>query len=210
MLNTFGEIPTGDEIFIPSEPLGVRNNCQAGQWTLGEESLGKKLNLIALSYRQFFGDLGKTTDTYWGELYFYPVGSINFPPCVMRTYFKSVGLKNFNALITATLARGKNPAHGIFSPEFQSKSGTNAKGEPISYYILAWTWQEAEPNDNELFTKLATAINGYSFPAPNEGNLILLPSDGAARDNAIAQFKASKQQQLAPQNQQQLASANPF
>ncbi len=189
-LTTFGEVPQLDEIFIPAEPLGIRNNCQSGFWVLGEESLGKKLQFIALSYRQFYGDIGKTQDTFWGELYFYPVKSENFPPCVCRTYLKSVGLKNFNALVTATLARGKNPAHGIFTPEFQSKSGTNDRGEPINYFILGWTWQEAD--NDEIFTKLAGAIKGYQFPLPTDGNLILLPSDSKGREDAIAQFKQAK------------------
>lgn len=212
MLQTFGPIPTENEIFIPSEPVGLRNNCQIGAWTIGEEILGKKLSFVALSYKQYFGTLGKTRNTYWGELFLYPVNSENFPPCVLRTYLKSVGLKQFNTLIASTLARGKNPAKGYFHPEFKEKSGVNERGEPINYYIIGWDWYSwKEGNDDELFNKLSAAVSNYTFPPPNEGDLVLLPNDGKEREQTIYQFLATRgelpEQKLPPKNTKQLATA---
>ena len=52
-----------DSIIIPEFALGLRNNCQMGCWTLGDEPVGNKCEFSILKFSKLFGDLGNTTNT---------------------------------------------------------------------------------------------------------------------------------------------------
>jgi len=211
MLETFGQIPQNDDIYLPAEPFQIRNNCQIGQFTQSDNLLGAKADFIICNFRQFYGDLGMTTDEYWNEIYAYPLTE-NLPPLVFQMFFKKAGRRIFNDLVNTLISKKINPIKGKFTCFFEKKQRALADGSVGNYYHLNWDWialETLQQQQQDTFEKLVATVSGHVFPLPTDGNLILLPTDGDARNNAIASFKASKNQQLPQTNTKQLA-ANPF
>ena len=148
----FGSKPS-DAILVPEMPLNVRNNCQSGRWTIGDEEYDSKISMTILKFSKFFGTLGQTSNAIWGQVWFV-AESGNLPQgVVMVTYIKSRSLSDFNRLVTSIQARGIEPATGIFEPNFIKHSGQkpdeNGVLKPINYYSLKWNWQERK-DDSEL------------------------------------------------------------
>ena len=144
-LNVFGAKPK-DAILVPEIPIAVRNNCQSGQWTIGDTDYGSKCSMTILKFSKFFGTLGQTSNAIWGQIWFVAESGDLPKGVVMVTYLKSRGLNDFNRLVTSVQARGVEPATGIFIPEFTKHSGQKPDEsgvvKPINYYSLRWTWQE--------------------------------------------------------------------
>lgn len=144
-LSVFGAKPK-DAILVPEMPIAVRNNCQAGQWTIGDTDYGSKCSMTILKFSKFFGSLGQTQNTLWGQIWFVAESGELPKGVVMVTYVKSRGLSDFNRLVASVQARGVEPATGIFVPEFTKHSGQKPDDsgvvKPINYYSLKWSWQE--------------------------------------------------------------------
>lgn len=139
-ISVFGSKPK-DAIMVPPLPIGVRNNCQRGEWAIGDEFYGNKAAITILKFSKFFGNLGMTKNTLWGQIWFV-VESGNLPhDVVMVTYLKTRSLDDFNRMVTEVQARGIEPGEGIFIPEFIKQSGTK-NGNPTNYYSLKWSWIE--------------------------------------------------------------------
>ena len=74
-LTVFGTKPQ-DAIFLPNQPFAVRNNCQVGQWAVGDDDYrGSQLEMSIIKVSQFFGNLGKAKNTQWIQIFFVPVPS---------------------------------------------------------------------------------------------------------------------------------------
>lgn len=161
--SVFGAKPK-DALFIPQMPIVVRNNCQTGQWVLGEKDCGSKVEMSILKFSRFYGDLGQTTNSEWGQVWFITDSGDLPHGVVMCTYIKSRGLELFNTLIATISARGVEPATGIFVPEFVKASGQKAdeKGvvKPVNYYYLNWGWKER--TDWSLIEQAAAALQDSS------------------------------------------------
>lgn len=144
-ISVFGAKPK-DAILVPNFPIAVRNNCQSGQWTIGDTDYGSKCSMTILKFSKFFGSLGQTQNTTWGQIWFVAESGDLPKGVVMVTYLKTQSLGGFNRLVTEVQARGVEPATGIFIPEFvkQSSSKPDATGviKPVNYYSLKWSWQE--------------------------------------------------------------------
>lgn len=69
-IKIFGTIDKGAiNNFTP--PYSVRNNCQVGQWSLGDDNfIGSELELSIFAIKHFYGDLGKTEKTQWLQVWF--------------------------------------------------------------------------------------------------------------------------------------------
>lgn len=67
-ISVFGVKPD-QAIIVPELPLAVRNNCQSGKWTIGDNEYGSKLGMTILKFSKFFGSLGQTKNTIWGQLW---------------------------------------------------------------------------------------------------------------------------------------------
>lgn len=141
----FGSKPK-QALLVPEIPIAVRNNCQSGQWTIGDTDYGSKCSMTILKFSKFFGNLGQTSNTLWGQLWFVAESGELPLGVVMVTYVKSRSLSDFNRLVASVQARGIEPATGIFIPEFQKHSGQKPDEsgvvKPINYYSLKWHWQE--------------------------------------------------------------------
>lgn len=67
-LKVFGTRPK-DSIFIPQVPFAVRNDCQVGQWKVGDEDFrGNKIEISIIKVAQYFGSMGKTKNTQWMQV----------------------------------------------------------------------------------------------------------------------------------------------
>lgn len=144
-ISVFGAKPK-DAILVPNFPIAVRNNCQSGQWTIGDTDYGSKCSMTILKFSKFWGDLGQTLGATWGQVWFVAESGELPKGVVMVTYLKTQSLSDFNRLVTEVQAKGVEPATGIFIPEFvkQSSSKPDATGviKPVNYYTLKWSWQE--------------------------------------------------------------------
>lgn len=144
-LSVFGAKPK-DAVLLPNSAMSVRNNCQSGQWTIGDKDYGSKCSMTVLKFSRFFGSLGQTSDTLWGQLWFIAESGDLPQGVVMVTYLKNRNLDAFNNLIAEVQSKGVEPAEGIFTPEFVKQSGQKPDDsgvvKPINYYTLKWTWNE--------------------------------------------------------------------
>lgn len=140
-----------DALLVPEIPIAVRNNCQSGQWAIGDTDYGSKCSMTILKFSKFFGDLGKSNQELWGQIWFVAESGDLPKGVVMLTYIKTQSLRDFNRLVTEIQSRGIEPATGIFVPSF--KKFTNDKG---NYYALVWNWEERK--DFSIIEQAATVI----------------------------------------------------
>lgn len=171
MPSVFGTKPA-NALLIPSMPIVARNNCQIGQWVIGDKTYGSECSMTILKFAKFYGELGQTKNTQWGQLWFV-AESGNLPRgMVMATYIKSRGLQAFNNLVASIMSRGIEPATGIFVPEFIMHSGnrTDETGatKPTNYFSLKWDWRERKQDEYDILKQAATILTDPS----NMGNLI--------------------------------------
>ncbi|HLO52561.1 MAG TPA: hypothetical protein VK211_29450 [Kamptonema sp.] len=135
-----------DALLVPEIPIAVRNNCQSGQWCIGDTDYGSKCSMTILKFSKFFGSLGQTSNTLWGQLWFVNESGELPQGTVMVTYIKNRTLNDFNRLVASVQSRGIEPATGIFIPEFVKHSGQKPDDsgvvKPINYYSLKWSWME--------------------------------------------------------------------
>ncbi|GGA12453.1 hypothetical protein [Okeania sp. KiyG1] len=141
----FGAKPK-QALLVPEIPIAVRNNCQSGQWVIGDTDYGSKISMTIIKFSKFFGNLGQTINTLWGQIWFIAESGELPHGVLMVTYIKGRSLNDFNRLIASVQSQGVEPATGIFLPEFVKHSGQkpdeNGVVKPINYYSLKWRWQE--------------------------------------------------------------------
>jgi len=144
-ISVFGAKPS-NALLVPEIPIAVRNNCQSGQWAIGDTDYGSKCSITILKFAKFFGSLGQTSHTLWGQLWFVAETGELPQGVVMVTYIKNRSLNDFNRLVASVQSRGVEPATGIFVPEFVKHSGQKPDDsgvvKPINYYSLKWSWME--------------------------------------------------------------------
>ena len=137
-LQVFGTKPK-DSIFLPQIPYSVRNDCQVGQFKVGDEDYrGNSIDISIIKVSQFFGSLGKTSNTQWMQIWFIPAPGCEILPqnTVCVTYIKTRSIAQFSQKITELMASGE-PALGIFTASFEKHSGDMG-----TYYSVVWDWRE--------------------------------------------------------------------
>jgi len=174
--SVFGSKPA-DALLVPEIPIAVRNNCQSGCWTIGDEEYGNKCSMTIIKFSKFFGNLGMTKQTLWAQLWFI-AESGNLPHgTVMLTYIKSRSLNDFNRLVVSVQSRGIEPATGIFTPTFVKHSGQkpdeNGTLRSTNYYSLKWDWAERTDfsiisQASAVLTDEKTRSNLYDFEGTRE------------------------------------------
>ena len=188
--SVFGAKPS-NALLVPEIPIAVRNNCQSGQWTIGDTDYGSKCSMTILKFSKFFGSLGQTSHTLWGQLWFVAETGELPQGVVMVTYIKNRSLNDFNRLVASVQSRGVEPATGIFVPEFVKHSGQKPDDsgvvKPINYYSLKWSWNERK--DWAVIDQAAAVLSDSS----NQARMIDLEGTKAmvCLDNLPAQQVAS-------------------
>ena len=160
--SVFGAKPK-DAILLPNSAMSARNNCQSGQWTIGDKDYGSKCSMTVLKFSKFFGSLGQTSHTLWGQLWFVAESGELPQGVVMVTYLKNRNLEAFNNLIAEVQSKGIEPAMGIFTPEFVKQSGQKPDDsgivKPINYYTLKWTWNERADAQYAILEQAAALLS---------------------------------------------------
>jgi hypothetical protein len=154
-LTVFGTKPQ-DAIFLPPQPFAVRLNCQTGQVSLTEdEFLGTSLEISIIKVARYFGDLGKTKQTEWLQIFFVPAPTCKILPTntVCVSYIKTRSLSQFAQTITRLMENGE-PAEGIFVLSFLSH--TNAQGQP--YKSVKFDWRERKTATEKKQLELIAAF----------------------------------------------------
>lgn len=167
-ISVFGK-KSANAIIVPELPIAVRNNCQSGRWVIGEQEYGSKLAMTIVKFSKFFGNLGQTYNTLWGQIWFVAEAGDLPQDVVMVTYIKGRSLSNFNCKVTEIMARGIEPAEGIFVPEFVKHSGqkTDEFGviKPINYYSLSWQWYERGTKFSNVQEPILKQLNAQADKA---------------------------------------------
>jgi hypothetical protein len=154
-LTVFGTKPQ-DAIFLPPQPFAVRLNCQTGQVALTEdEFLGTSLEISIIKVARYFGDLGKTKQTEWLQIFFVPAPTCKILPAntVCVSYIKTRSLSQFAQTITRLMENGE-PAEGIFVLSFLSH--TNDRGQP--YKSVKFDWRERKTTVEKKQLELIAAF----------------------------------------------------
>lgn len=145
MINVFGKRPK-DSIWLGDQPYAIRNDCQKGQWKVGDDDLrGKQIEISIIKVSRFFGTIGKAMNTFWLQIWFVPAPSCTTLPAntVCVTYLKTRSLSQFSAKIAELLGE-QDPAEGIFVAGFEKHS--NDLG---NYYSVRWDWRSRETEEEE-------------------------------------------------------------
>lgn len=119
---------------------------------IGDTNYGNKCSMTVLKFSKFFGDLGKTSQSLWAQLWFVAESGELPKSTVMVTYIKTQSLRDFNRLVIEIQSRGIEPATGLFIPTFSKYA--NDKG---NYYALTWEWQERK--DYATLEQAAAVLN---------------------------------------------------
>lgn len=172
-LNVFGTKPK-NAILVADDIPNLRCNCQEGQWKLGDEALGNKLECSILKFSKWFGTLGQTKDTLWGQIFMIAENSGTSPDifreCLMVTYQKTRSLSSFLNLVTKLQCQGVEAAEGVFIASFLKHSGQKPDDtgivKPISYYSIEWSWRERAKEDNSIDQLCATLEDTDKFIDP--------------------------------------------
>lgn len=140
-LQVFGTRPK-EGIFLPQIPYAIRNDCQKGEWKIGDDDYrGNSLELSIIKVSQLFGTLGKTRNALWMQIWFVPApASADILPAntVCCTHIKTRSISQFSSKVTELMAHGE-PAEGIFVGTFEKHSGDMGV-----YYSLKWDWRKRE------------------------------------------------------------------
>ncbi|NET30211.1 hypothetical protein [Okeania sp. SIO1I7] len=172
-LNVFGTKPQ-NAILVADDIPNLRCNCQEGQWKLGDEALGNKLECSILKFSKWFGTLGQTKDTLWGQIFMIAENSGTSPEifreCLMVTYQKTRSLSSFLNLVTKLQCQGVEAAEGVFIASFKKHSGQKPDDtgvvKPINYYSIEWSWRERAKEDNSIEQLCATLDDSGKFVDP--------------------------------------------
>lgn len=142
-------------IMVPRLPISVRNNCQSGAWFIGDKCYGQNVSMRIIKFQKYYGDLGMTQKTTWGQLWFVAESGELPKDVVMVTYIKTRSLDAFMRTITEVQARGIEPGIGVFIPKFVKHTGQK-DGQVTNYYSLDWEWEEK--NDIETLQRLSAVL----------------------------------------------------
>lgn len=200
-LSVFGTKPK-DAILVADNIPNLRCNCQEGQWKIGDEALGNKLECSILKFSKYYGTLGQASNTYWGQLFFVAENSSShdiYRECLMVTYQKTRSLSSFLNLITKLQCKGIEAAEGVFIANFVKHQGQKPDElgavKPINYYSIDWQWRERTEKDNSI-EQLVGALDHADKFIDCQGTAKMRCLDGLAATE-IQQI-ISRQQQLLP------------
>ena len=146
--SVFGQRPK-EGIFMADIPLSVRLNCKDGGVFIGgsepkhrKSNPEDKIEIAILTVKKFYGDMGKTTDALWIQVFFVPVNSAVLPKnTVCVAYLKKQSIANLYGKVTP-LMETCDPGMGIFILSFERQ-----QGELGVYYTINFDWRERKTTE---------------------------------------------------------------
>ena len=179
-------------IFLPHVPFNLRNDLKVGNWKVGEDDYrGKEIEISILKVSQFFGNLGKTANAFWLQVWFVGAPNCSIVPknTICLTYLKGRSIAQFSQKVTE-LMEFNEPALGLFKGSFLKHSGD--KGD---YYSVIWDWRERETEE-----EMAQLEHIADFMATNpklvDLAVNLVPMDGLSPDEIELLVSSAKAQDL--------------
>lgn len=141
--SVFGTIKK-DKINHFTPPYVVRNNCQVGQWTVGDDILGNTLEIAVFSMASYYGNLGKTKGTNWLQVWFVGMPHEEKLPknTVCVTYLKGESLTNLGQKAITVMGNDVDPGFGVWSTKFEKKTGTYG-----NYYTVNFDWRPRKEDE---------------------------------------------------------------
>ena len=156
----FGSIGTG--IIIPEfGAMQIRNDCQTGNWKIGEKEYGPKMEMAVVKQTRYYGNLGKTLNTFWLQLFFVPIAG-DLPHNVLCvTYLKKEPMREFQRLVVEVQSKQQNPGKGLFIPTFEKQkmnrhNPQTGLDESVNFYSIRWNWKSLNDNDPNLQSIITT------------------------------------------------------
>jgi hypothetical protein len=67
--SVFGSKPA-DALLVPEIPIAVATTAKAASGRIGDTDYGSKCSMTIIKFSKFFGNLGMTSNTLWGQLWF--------------------------------------------------------------------------------------------------------------------------------------------
>ena len=154
-INVFGTIEQ-DKINLIEPPYALRNDCQIGNWKVGEKGiLGDSLSISILAVRSFYGKLGKAKPCDWLQLWFVAAPNETKIPqdVVCVTYIKTRSKSALGQTLIEVM-QTTEPALGIFDTKFEQHSN-----ELGNYYSINWQWRERKPEEMNQLNLIAQFLN---------------------------------------------------
>jgi len=154
-ISIFGKI-NKEQINHFTPPYAIRNNCQIGQWTVGEDNLlGNELEISIIAMRNFYGSLGKTKGASWLQIWFVAAPSENKIPSntVCVTYVKTRTLSQLGQK-AIEIMETEDPGVGIFKTKFEKHTG-----EYGNYYSVNWDWRPRTDEEISQLQLIADFLN---------------------------------------------------
>jgi hypothetical protein len=197
--SVFGTRPA-NSIYLPDIPYSVRLNCKDGGLFIGgfeaqhrKTNPDQKIDISIVKVSKFYGNLGKTENTFWIQLFFIPaprVDGVILPPnTVCCSYIKKQSINHlFNKV--QEIMNENDPGIGIFSINFNRELGENG-----AYYSVNFDWRERETEEEKEQLNLIAA-----FMSAYQNQLIDL--DGTRDLICVDGWSAQQLQDLIAQRQQ--------
>jgi hypothetical protein len=164
--SVFGTRPA-NSIYLPDIPYSVRLNCKDGGLFIGgfeaqhrKTNPDQKIDISIVKVSKFYGNLGKTENTFWIQLFFIPaprVDGVILPPnTVCCSYIKKQSINHlFNKV--QEIMNENDPGIGIFSINFNRELGENG-----AYYSVNFDWRERETEEEkEQLNLIAAFMSAY-------------------------------------------------
>jgi len=188
----FGTIPK-DTIYLPQIPFTLRNDCRIGIWKIGNEDYrGKEIEISIIKVNQLFGTLGKSTNTFWMQIWFVPAPSCEVIPSniVYVSYLKGRSITQFSEKITQLMQSSVEPALGIFKAGF-----TKHTGEKGDYYSVVFDWRErASEAEFEQLNRIADLM--ATDPKLVDFSIDLLPIDNLSTEEIQMLITAANSEKI--------------
>lgn len=174
-----------DKINFLNPPYSLRNDCQIGQWKVGDsELLGNEIEVSILKVNPAEGKLGKSSGS-WLQVWFVASPNETKLPkkIVCVTYLKTRSASSFSNKLMGILGKDEIPELGFWKLGFEKHSG-----ETGTYYSVKPEWRAAEEKEVEFLEKVAdfNDENIYLYDGNVSNNLIILES------NTMEEVQAAK------------------
>lgn len=141
---------TAIQLLIPEEILKIRNDCQIGQWKIGDEPFTKEMDFIAIKIRRFIGGLGKTKLARWFQLWMVPMTG-SYAGVLSVTYIKSQSLERLSNKLIQLQAQGNKSTTTIFTSSFEPKNGELGR-----YFILNFDVRDPKNEEQHVVEDITT------------------------------------------------------
>ena len=159
----------------------VRNDCQVGQWKVGDDKfLGATLDIAIIATNPYYGALGKTKPTSWLQVFFIGSPSETKIPTntVCVTYLKTQSLTNLTQVVVQQMEH-TDPGLGIFTASFTKKVSDLG-----NYYVVDFTFRDRVESEIPQLELIAQFLEQNPLLTDNVPATMVQLTGGVTMDDA--------------------------